>query len=237
MAGEEIQGYTPEDRRRVDKAVRLVEQQPIFRGGGGQRPQPPNEGEDGRIILVNTSGEAVPAWGVCGVKRYSVISETPFIEIEKPSTTLKEYVFNGSEPIAIGGTGAAQKGPHWRARYDTGTPAIREGWGVKPGQWTLAKGYPTLIYVRGIWDSTAKIIHGEYRPITTLLGKSVTALTANTSYTTSTNIKIYGGTFGSEADVGFTTIPTARSRTAIAIDKWIKLTLINGYLEVEPLEC
>jgi hypothetical protein len=118
--------------------------------------------------------------------------------------------------------------------YDSGTPAKFEGWGVKPSQFTLSKGYPSLVSVHRIENTTSKWLLGTLAPITCCLVKttgSVTASSATTSY------KIYSGTLGSEADAGFTTVPSALSRTAIATTKWGKITRINNGWELEPLEC
>lgn len=197
---------------------------------------PTNEYE--RIPFYNDSGETVPAFACMGVKAVRIVNGVTFEDIEKPSTTLRaEYLFNGPSTVAANKYGSAYRGPLFLCKT---SPTNGQGFGPKPGQWELELGFPTLGVASGVHISSGSIYigYGEYRPITTLLAKSVTALTANTSYTTSTNVKIYSGaTFGSEVDAGFTSFPAIRSRTAIAIAKWIKITLINGNLECEPLEC
>ena len=160
----------------------------------------------------------------------------PVLTCTRPDATFGQYVISANE-VASGAYGKCYDMGDVLFSYTTGTPALNEAFGPKPSNFGLFVGFPGLIHCYGRKNATQLLAYGHLTPVTTMLGKSVTALVAATSYTTSTNIKIYGGTFGSEADCGFTTMPTMRSRTAIASGKWIKLTLINGHLEVEPLEC
>jgi len=152
-----------------------------------------------------------------------------------PSTTFySRYAVNINGPVDAGKSGlCCFEGPVW-IKYDTGTPARGEGWGPKPGQWTLSKGFPATTLVDGIVDSTNKLLLGTLAPITTLLGKTTGAITANSA---STSYQIWTGTLGSEANGGFTTVPSALSRVAIDSGKFVKLTWHNNGWIMEPLEC
>jgi hypothetical protein len=237
MAGE-FTGFSKRDAGRVAEVTRTVE------GWGGVPPHNPRESQlviPPEVIRIrNQSGETCPPYGCVAITAkydYDIANRVIALDFEKPSTTFRAmYLFNGPREIANGDIGTAQTGPRYRFLY-SGSPAFGDGFGVKPSNWALFENFPTLAIVGGIIDSTELWFEGQFRPITTLLCYSVTAVAAATSYTTSTNVKIYGGTFGSETDCGFTSFPTMRSRTAIAISKFMKATNINGNLELEPLEC
>lgn len=188
--------------------------------------------------VKNTSGEVCPPFGllaVTGSEMRGVTDKYPVLLGAKPSTTFyQEYVVNGPTAIPAGGYGRATRGPGaiW-IKYDTGTPANGEGWGPKPGQWTASKGFPGAV-CEGIQSTSKTRMLGTLAPITVLLGKTTGAITANSA---STSYQIWTGTLGSEANSGFTTVPSALSRVDIDSGKFVKLTWHNNGWLMEPLEC
>src|SRR5215213_4800398 len=76
---------------------------------------------------------------------------------DRPGTTFRRtYYVNGDSEVPQGQCGLAQMGPAVTVAYDTGTPAIGEGWGPKPSQFTLSKNYPHIATVLGIVDASKK---------------------------------------------------------------------------------
>ena len=226
-----ICGFTPADAKRVGRVVKFVEKQSPFTDQ--QRRQ--NVYSPQSLYVINTSGEIVPSYGVMAVKAFNQYYDAGFVEIEKPSATFRgDYLFNGIVPIGIGESGLAQAGPLYLVSYDTGaSPAVMDGFGVKPGSWLLWKGYPTLIYVRGLWDSTSKILHGEYRPIKTLLGKTQQAVSAGAMATDGTDWLIMQGAAGSETDAGFTDpLPALYTHANLDDNKIFLAHWVNNQWEV-----
>lgn len=184
----------------------------------------------------NNSGEDVPPWGILAITGTTMTGDTlkrPVLDCTKPSTTFyRKYVVNGPRRVKNGKRGSCTRGPGMiPIAYDSGTPANEEGWGPKPGQFTLSKGYPAGVTVEGIHDSTNKILLGTLVPIATLLCKTTDAVPVGAT----TDYDIYGGTFGSEADAGFTTVPSARNRTCFIISgAWVDLHWKNNGWEMIP---
>lgn len=226
-------GFDESGVRRIVKSVRQIE------NASQQSPQPFNPmvssgTSETWIECKNNAGEEIPAHSVVFVTTDATVGDRKVNNAIKPSTTF--YPLHGFTP----GLPVASAQPvgvvmeNALVRYDTGTPAPGEGWGIKPGQYTLSKGYPGARCIR-IVDSTKKIMLAEFLPITTLLGKSSASISANSS-PDSTKWDIYVGTAGSEADSTFDA-PTAYCRVAIASGKFVQVFWRNNGWEMTPLEC
>lgn len=232
-----VDGYYVLDEqtgRRMVRSTLYTERQ--NRGGGGGTSTPTNLNQSWWPFRNDYAG-TVPSYGVVAITGVVAVTDTSstIYTANRPSTTFYQlYGVNSSVEVAEGEYGMLTlSGPCYIA-YDSGTPAAGEGWGPKPGQFTLSKGFPSGTVVSGIQDSTNKWLLGTLAPITCCLVKTTGAVTASSA---TTSYKIYSGTLGSEADAGFTTVPSALSRTAIATTKWGKITFINNGWELEPLEC
>lgn len=231
----DINPFKKDSRRRISEVVRYVESQPGF-NGVVNRAARPNVAWRGTFFL-NDSGETVPAYAIMAVVDAEIYTDFEALSIEKPGTTFRRrYVVNGPLTVAAGEIGTVQEGELVRVLYDSGTPAANEGWGPKPSQWSASKGFLGIVLAHGVVDSTNKVLSGLLNSWpTSLLVKTTGAVTGGTSGTTA--YKIYTGTSGSEADSGFTTVPTAISRVDIDSGLWCKLTWINNGWIIEPLEC
>jgi hypothetical protein len=67
--------------------------------------------------------------------------------------------------------------------YDSGTPALDEGWGPKPDQWKLFKGFPATATPLIDLDSTNHIMLATWGPITDFLCKFDADITARSGTT------------------------------------------------------
>lgn len=188
----------------------------------------------------NNSGEVVPAYSIIPITGMEMIGgdrKRPRLICGKASTTFyRQWVITGPGAVPIGKPGKCTRGPGpiW-AKHGSGTPANGEGWGPAVGSFTLTKGAMGIFTTTGQIRSSDSIALGTLVSVTSLLAKSTSAITGGSGGTTA--YKIYTGTLGTEADSGFTTVPTAISRVDIDSGLWCKLTWINNGWIIEPLEC
>lgn len=234
MAG--YQFATMQDVKRIAKAV--IRSERALRGGesyghaGSQNPL--------WFPFRNEYAGEVPPFSVVEVTDCVAVPglDLSYFKATRPSTTFRGpswYAVTSSQAVPQGGTGQLRFEGTGRVAYDTGTPVKFENWGVKPGQFTLSKGYPSLVSVHRVESSDRKLLLGTLGEIRTLLGKTTGAITGGTSTTTA--YQIWTGTSGSEANGGWTTVPGAITRVDIDSGKFVKLTFVNNGWIMEALEC
>lgn len=185
----------------------------------------------------NTGSSTIPAFGLVVIKTASVVTRgRGRLQCDQPGTTFyRQFAVNGPTSVSAGKNGVCTRSSPCLCAYDSGTPAIGEGWGLKPSQSTASKGFPGLT-IEGIFDSTNKIaLVSLESPITHMIGKTTGAITGGTSSTTS--YRIYSGAPFNGSDAGFTTVTAAYSKVDIDSGLWIRITYLNGYPVLEPLEC
>jgi hypothetical protein len=187
------------------------------------------------IPFVNTSGETIPAFAVMAVRGVAYENGIAFLQCDKPSAAfVRQYAVNNIYSVPPGLRGTCFRGGEVRALYDVGSPAAGEGWGPKPGQWSLSKGYPAAAGAVGIVDAAAKVLLGSLREIDRMLVKTTAAVGTNVTTVTYT---IYGGTLGAEVPLGFTSVPPARNRgRPIASGEWALLVWVNNGWELREVE-
>lgn len=155
MVREIIKGFKEAEFPRVKRAINQVEA--WSQGRDSQNSTPvffPPEGE----AFYNDSGEDILPYSIAVYDASHVRDSTyATIKVKKPSTTFKrQFLITPGRTIAAGAAGFFAVQNHYLVRYDSGTPAIGEGWGVRPGQWTASRGFPGMTVV-GIVDATNKI--------------------------------------------------------------------------------
>ena len=227
MDDDQFFGFSSDDANRVAKATLQVEawgsQPPV----PGRQPSRAGELNDG-VWCINDPGEQIPPMSIACADTLKADLDYGGMKLKKPGTTFrKRLIITGESYVESGKPLWFPSQRFYRVKYDSGTPAPDEGWGPKPGQWTISKGFPGCT-ICGILDATNKIaLVSLDSPIVTLLGKGTGAIGAASS---GTNYRIYGGTAGSEADCGFTTVPTAYNKgaTAIANNDWVWLEFTNN---------
>jgi hypothetical protein len=188
--------------------------------------------------FLNAYAGTIPAHSVVKVNDADAMLQTVGLRYQatRPSTTFRgPYAITGAEPVLQGGTGFLRFSGEVVGAYDTaGTPAINEGWGVKPDSFLLWKGYPSLVRAHKIVDSTNKLLLGTLGEIGTLLCLSTAALTAGTI---SSNYTIEQGNPSSHSDAGFTSLPTLYLGVDIDDDKLFYAHWVNNCWLAVPWEC
>jgi hypothetical protein len=224
---DELGFFSVEDGARIARATRIVES-----WSDGKPPTPGDKSTHERGVRVyNDSGEEIPSNAIMVADAFDNAADPyNFVKVKKTSTTFNpQIIVNTARQIPT--TPAAERAgfipyqQYYTVQYDSGTPARGEGWGIKPGQWTISKGFPGCRIV-GVINSTSKLALVELVPVTQLYGKCVTAISANT-LATGNKYEIWAGTGATWADGGWTTVPDAYNRGgAIAVNDpvWLSWT-------------
>jgi len=198
-----------------------------------RRSDATNPPQVGRLFK-NSTGETVPAFGVMAVTGGNRTMLEPYLTIAKPSTTFRRrYVVNGDLAVEDGAFGYCYERGSVEVLYDSGTPAVGEGWGPKPDQWTLSKFYPETATVAGITNSSSKVMLAEWKQITECWGN----VTGNVSQGTTGNVTLYAGTFGSEASIGITISGVGSPSGDLTLNDKVNVGWMNGQPEMYPREC
>lgn len=187
-----------------------------------------------RTAFYNDSGEEIPAYGVMKITGKESVG-TPgtashrwFYRVDKPDNAfVRNFLVNGSRAVPTGKHGYAQTGPHVRALFDDadGTPTAGDGYGPKPGQWSLAKNYPETALVAGPHGDGATLL-AEWHDVESVLA-TADADIATGATGAGTILK---GASGSEADAGFDPVTGRNKFTAITSGDTIFGKFINGIL-------
>lgn len=183
------------------------------------------------IAFRNDSGVVVPPHAIMEVTDAEMRSGDILLIINKPSTTFgRPYAVNGKFEIPIGGYGQCYRNIECAQAYTTGTtPAFGDGYGPKPGQWTLEKGYPSTTIAYEIADSTSKILFGSFSPITSIIGKAGSDIAALSSETPGSGTVTAWYRNGSAfAATTFTFTGFNFSASAITSGKYVAYKLVNG---------
>jgi hypothetical protein len=235
-----VSGYkfaTMQDVKRIAKAV--IRSERAVRGGGETYGL---AGSKNQIWFPfkNTYAGTIPAYSVVEIVDCIAVPglDLSYFTVTRPSTTFRgpsHYAVTSAESVVENGTGQLRFHGTCRVAYDSGTPAKFEGWGPKPGQFTLSKGYPGLVSVHRIENTTSKWLLGTLTPITKILCKATADNAAGSLATDTSDYKIQSGTAGSEADAGFTTQPAIYAREATSNNEFFTATFVNNawYADIE----
>ncbi|MEX0675970.1 MAG: hypothetical protein WD063_02765 [Pirellulales bacterium] len=187
------------------------------------------------IPFKNVSGETIPAFAAMAITGLAYENGIAFLECDKPGTAFaREYAVNNIYDVPADRRGTCFRAGDLRVLYDSGTPAAGAGWGPKPGQWSLAHGFPGFT-LEGVVHADKRIAKAFFEPITQVLAKTTASVGAGA---TTQSYRVYAGPFGSETDAGFTTVPAAHNRTAQSMDadEWAWLVWTNDGWELRCLQ-
>jgi hypothetical protein len=223
------------NRASFDVIKRVVQQELArVRNPFGSPQEAPRQSSDQWIPFINDNSGTCPAFAIMRVVTGLYVetnTASRLIHCDQPSTTLATlYAVNAGQDVPTGGGGLCCLHGPCDILYDTGTPASEEGWGPKPSQWSLSKGYPRTTTVLGIVDSSDKILHGTFGAITSLLGKANGAITARSGTTPGTgNMEIWCNLAGTLTDAGFADITVKNLLdTSAASGAYVEATLIGN---------
>lgn len=230
-------GFSESDFARVREVVRYVESS--FPPSGNGRPRLPPPTPDG-IPIYNDTGGSLGKYSLVRPNAIRLVEKKIFIDVKQPDSTHSwDYLVVGDNDIPSASYGLAQRGPMVKFLYDTGTPAVGNGYGPKSGQYTAVKNYPECLIVAGIYDAGDKIAWGRLKPIEELIGK----LDGSLSQGSTATVSIWIGAGGSESDSGVNVEVAVRDwlmksgATAIASGKKVVVRRINGVPYVTEAEC
>ncbi len=150
-------GFDEQGARRVVDAVREVENR--------KRPRPltlPPRVSSGSAMhwvrAINSAAETIPPLSIARIVIGAVHDGIYHLGAAKPSSWFgNSYGLTTRRPIAVG----KKLGLIVEVGFVTyddgdGTPVVGEGWGPKPDQWTIAKGFPGCT-ILGVYDTSNKI--------------------------------------------------------------------------------
>ncbi len=217
--------------RRIVASVRRVEASP-HSGPLFLTPMVSSGTPEKWIGCKNNAAETIPAWSCAAIGTGSTIDGVYHPHASKPSTTFtRSYALTGGRDA----TTVDKVGVTFEAglcKYDTGTPAVGETWGPKPGQWTLSRYYSGFRCV-GILDSTNKIALWEREEPPFYLCKADSSISKGSTGTAS----LYVGDSGSETDSTVNITSCKALWGAIATSKWCGVSFVNGVPYITQLEC
>lgn len=208
--------FSDQTAGRIIEQVRWAEQFPRTRNPALNRPF--SFGTNEWWPCQSQASSDCPAFGIAAVVDITTLAgdDRPIILIDQPSTTFRrQYVVINQDGVAANSYGACSFGPRVRVAYDSSaTPAFDDGWGPKPGQWTITKIYPSAISIVGVADSAAKHAFGRLDVINLLLGKVITsAISAGGSGT----MEIYTGDWATDTGVSLTVYDPRTTGNSLAV--------------------
>jgi len=110
-----------------------------------------------KVPFKNVGADEVPPCGMMHVTGSIVEDEVTFLMCAKPGSTFSpECATNGLVRVASGQKGVCYRQGNLPVAYDAGPPQAGEGWGPKPNQFMLSKGFPGFTVI-GVVDAANKI--------------------------------------------------------------------------------
>ena len=159
MAGE-VAGFSRENAKLILETVRYLRANgfiPAQPSRGRQTIPPPTP-----IFVRNDSGEEVPAYGCLQTTGTVEDGGQNYITVDQPVDNTGDagaYLFNGQEPIEIGGFGIAHDGPLCRMLTDGATLSSGDKCRPVVGEWYIELG-GDLITIVGDDDIESDTVRG-----------------------------------------------------------------------------
>lgn len=156
----DIAAFKPETAKVILDVVNYLVAAGFVDKPGSRSPQfiPPQA----PIYIKNDTGEEIPAFGCVQISGTVEDGGQNYLEVVKPvdtSGTAGWYVFNGLQPIEIGGFGIAYDGPLARMLTDGSAIVSGEKWGPTVGSFAIEPG-GSLIVAAGPDDIATNVMRG-----------------------------------------------------------------------------
>jgi hypothetical protein len=130
-----------------------------------------------KIPFKNVDPQSAPAFGVMQVTGSVVENGVTFLTCKQVGSTFSsEFAVNGPSAVRSGEKGICFRQGDLQVAYDSGSPQPGDGWGARAGQWTLSKGYPSIVSVHGVQNAANHILFGKVSQLPTVLGVSASDL-------------------------------------------------------------
>ncbi len=186
------------------------------------------------ILFYNDQAEDIPAYAYMPVTGYDTTNK--ILKVGKPSTTFyQSYLINGARVVPYQTTGRAQDSLEQRLLYNTGTPAVGEGYGPTPGQWYATKNYPQASVCQGIHDSSAKIMLATLGVIDRVIGKPNAAINKGA---TNGVVNVYSGVSGSETIITSMQISNVYNRgNDVGTGDFVEVHWVDGQPVIDGSLC
>lgn len=232
----ELIALTPRDWERVKRMLAAFDAGQLGRRGDradGEFNDPPT------VSFRNDAAETAPAYGLLRVTDPFDEDGEKVLTIGKPNASFqRRYLVNGPDDVPAGQRGAGTW--LWDADYvlcDSGaTPAFGESWGAKDDSWILWQHRPGFFAVGGTLgeasDNTLRM-RALQDVVDCVLGKADAAITINNPGT----VRVYGGTPGSEVDLGQTIASCFAKTIALADEDWVTVSWLHGKPYVVKFVC
>jgi hypothetical protein len=191
------------------------------------------------IVYRNDYAGDVTPYGIVAVKSIDVTNPgLPMAVTDRPSSTFRQInLVNNDWTIGEDKYGLAQLGPVVTFAYETGSPALGEGFGPKPSQFPAAENYPGILTCIGIVDATEKWALGTWNPlIQEVFGQTQGAIAKNA---TNGTVEVYSGAPGSGASIitSMTITGVHNPWEDVADNKKVLVRWVNGLPTLVGKEC
>lgn len=159
------------------------------------------------VRVKNGQSTTIPPHSVVLITSSTVTNGSVVHTVRQPNAASTDFNWNGyliTGPFEIGAStnyeGVATTATEGAlARYDTGTPAMKEVWGPKHGQFTLSKGYHGFEIIGSTTTSPSgtNVVPVRWIGVDSVLGKTDASVTSGSTCT----VSVWSGTTaGSESD-------------------------------------
>jgi len=192
------------------------------------------------VLYKNASGATIPIGGVLKPGTQVTNSGVIALEVDQPdSTYVWKYLISIVDNVADGEYGWGK----WMMQYEYSANQFilmhdaadtSRSWGPKPGEWDLWPKRPGFFFLECLhttnkWGRFVQQIPAEIL-VYNDTGSPIAAAGGPTT------LKMYGGTRGSEGDLGLTVSPYNRTSVALANNKYGSVALMNGEEYLIPLQ-
>lgn len=187
------------------------------------------------VSFRNDSSETVPAFGCVRITGMTQRDGLPVYTGDKPSTTFQRlYLVNGPIQVAAGKYGQATFEPQY-VLVGSGTPAYAEGWGPKPSQWGIYKGYYGFT-IHGDYDSDKTIVFASQYEVNAVHGVADSNISASSTGTVS--VYTYeGGTTVTDTTCNITALHRFDQSTQVSSSKRVFCSWVGTGWMITQAEC
>lgn len=187
------------------------------------------------VRVKAAAATAIPPHSVVLITSTTITNNELVYNVRQPNSASADFNWNGylvTGPFAIGASTnyegiATEATAPTLCGYDTGSPALKDVYGPKHGQFTLSKGYQGFEVVGSATTSAAvSVVPVRWIGVNEVLIKNETgsAIAAGASGT----FNVYIGTAGSETDSGMDLTCYNRSSVSFATSKFGSAGRLNG---------